>query len=269
MTYQLTQGGNQVDRSLAKGLAKAAIRMADAEGHVADSKQVSVGNMKGRKRFIEASAKHYKAHGRFLGAAARNEYKQAVITHYGVADLSPSRTLLAVFNDVFWLSGKKHSYNLEHDAHHIVATIEQHALERIAQRKGQKNLVEFLDTLKPIWGWCDAINKAKIKGRFYIAVREGIFCGVREPIPLRYEVEADNQRFGLPDESANPPAENEYFIRIRTFISLDRMKSGYDRLWKKLESAGSFENAPKCPSFRRLTPEQIQVLDIMTTATPQ
>ena len=252
-----------MDRSLAKGLAKAAILMADVDPNQEDpgTKRVSIGNMKGRKRFIDSSVNEYKASGRFLGAAARNEFKHTVIVHYGVIDLSPSRTLLAIFNDVFWIGGKKNSYDVRHEPHMLVAAIEQHALERIAQRKGERELADFLETLKPVWSWCDAMNKSRFQGRFYIPVKDGIFCCFRGSPSAHFKDRRDPTLYEVSDEF--------HFTRIRTFISRDRLRGGYVGLWEKLDSAVRAASAPRCPSFRRLTPEQRHAVEIMTTARPE
>ncbi|WP_339115642.1 hypothetical protein [Thioclava sp. GXIMD2076] len=243
--------------------------MADAEPMQIRWRKVNVANTKGRKRYIEAWVKDSKRCGRYLGATARDEYREALIAHYGVIDLSPNRTLLAIFQHHLLMSGKRGTFDLEEYPDQLICAIEEHALQRIAQRAGRKELPDFLEVLRPVWGWCDAASKVRLHGRFYVPLLGGLAICSREVAPLRWTDPKDYEIFGAPDPSKFPePNENDYFIRIRTYISWDTMRPNYQALWEKLVEVEAIEIAPGCPSLRNPTTEQNNALKLMASVRP-
>ncbi|WP_139218747.1 hypothetical protein [Roseivivax halotolerans] len=226
-------------------------------------------NVKGRKRYVDACIKDVRKWGRYLGATARDEYREALIAHYGVIDLGPNRTLLAIFQHHFRVSGKRRAWEFEENPDQLICGIEEHALQRIAQRSGKKELLDFLDVLSPVWGWCDAATKARLHGRFYVPLLGGLVICSREVAPLRWSNPEDYERFGAPNPADFPsPTEKDYFVRVRTYLSWDTMRPNYRRLWERLAENETIEIAPRCPSLRNLSVAQADALKLMASEHP-
>lgn len=268
-SYERTSAGNRIDKSLALGLARAAIKLADAEPRQKRWRDVNVANAKGRQRYIEAWTKDIKRTGRYLGATARDEYREALIAHYGVVDLGPNRTLLAIFQHHVRMSGKRGACELEENPEQLVCAIEEHALQRIAQRAGKKDLSDFLEVLRPVWGWCNAASKVRLRGRFYVPILGGLAICSREVAPLQWTDPKDYERFGEPNPTDfPPPTENDYFVRVRTYLSWETMRPNYQTLWKRLARAEAIEITPGFPSLRNLSVEQSDALKLMASVYP-
>ena len=254
-----------IDDFQAWKLANAAIALADSEPPDVEPKpeKASVGNPKGRKRTIERLSSFYACSQRSIGAITNKDYTIAKVAHYGVIETGPAPSL-AIFIHYLRFYQDNGLIRIEEDAHKIIAGVEAHALQRLAKRNGVRDLPSFLETLKPIWGWCDAAKEISLKGNFLVPVRDGFICCKREPAPLVWENPSDYEKLGRPTDIDGPPLEeSDYIVRVSTFLSFDTMRKDYHIAWQSWTDGGVFDAVPKFPRLRPITEVQRNFLDKM------
>lgn len=264
----VTSAGNRIDDRLAWGLARSAVRQADLGDGFDDQmdfRNAKLGNPKGRLRTIKRIKAFFAKDSLSLGVMALADYTQAKFAHIGMSRWGYFPESIAINTSRYEFVAGKGGWGVQVDDPVNIANVDVHALQRLAKRRGERDLEGFMAALNPIWGWCSIANELDVRGAYMVPVEEGIVCCRREAAPLVWNDPNDFEKFGGPPTDADgpPPSAADYYTRVITFIDFENMREVYQQSWSKIVGLGALDDAPKFPRFSAPTDPQTRIVASM------
>jgi hypothetical protein len=246
---------NRIDASLARGYARMAL--VEAERRAATIRATpparSLANEVARRRHLD---RRIAALGdAAIGAVASSGCRSAAVAFLNVGRLTPRWPGIAILGETvaFDLRRSRPAGALPSPRGapvvdlQVDAFLDLHALKRLSQRLGRRTLDDYVDTVRPLFGWLRVARIAGVMGTFQIPMEEGILCCERRRHP----------------QTVCPGAGGAPITRIVTYLQLETATDAVQQRWRRLAASGALLHRPRHPRLGPPTEAELAAMEVM------